>query len=315
VQAIWPLEEWAPDEVLRLAGALEEQSSHPLARSVVSAALGSHPFLPVARDVEETPGRGIRGRVEERMVAVGGSGWMEAHYPEASPAFAQHRGKKELSALVTMDGRAAGVIEFEDQIRPGVKGFVGRLRSLGLGPLVLLSGDNDANTQAAGRDLELDQAQGDLLARDKAERIEQLMAAGHRVVMLGDGTNDAPALSTATVGVALALGGGGISSSAADVVLLTDEPADLVSAIQISRDTMSICRQSVWAGLGLSLLAMAFAAGGAIQPTAGALIQEGIDVAVILNALRAGSAGWISSRRCRPSGAQPNSARIAPAGR
>ena len=107
------------------------------------------------------------------------------------------------------------------------------------------------------------------------------------VVMLGDGTNDAPALGTASVGVALASGGGGITAEAADVVILADDPRRLLEAIHFSRWTAHVARQSVLAGLGLSSVAMLLAGAGFIPPTAGALLQEGIDVAVIVNALRA----------------------------
>ena len=113
------------------------------------------------------------------------------------------------------------------------------------------------------------------------------MKEGERVLMVGDGTNDAPALSSATVGVALASGGGGITAEAADAVLLADDPIRLAEAIAISRRTLRLARQSIWAGLGLSGLAMIAAALGYIPPIAGALLQEAIDVAVIINALRA----------------------------
>jgi P-type E1-E2 ATPase len=259
-----------------------------MARTLVEAAGRRHSVLPAATGVVETPGQGVRGLVEGKTVVVGGRRWVAAQLPgPARELDSWVSPTAGVRAYVVVDGRVAAVVEYEDRIRTGVAALVARMRALGLAPLVLLSGDHSDNADAVARSVGMDSAEGDLLPGDKARRVTALQRAGHRVIMLGDGTNDAPALSTADVGVAMASGGGGITAEAADVILLADDPSQLGEAIMISRSTLRVARQSVWTGLGLSLGAMGFAAAGMITPVAGALLQEVIDVAVILNALRA----------------------------
>jgi cation transport ATPase len=148
------------------------------------------------------------------------------------------------------------------------------------------AGKAHAHTAAVARAIGVTEARGELLPSDKVDAVAAMVRDGERVVMVGDGTNDAPALSTATVGVALAGHGGGITAEAADVVILSDDVSRVVEAIRISRRTLRIARESIWVGLGLSAAAMVVAALGHIPPAVGALLQEGIDVAVIVNALR-----------------------------
>jgi P-type E1-E2 ATPase len=188
---------------------------------------------------------------------------------------------------VAIDGEAGGVIEFADRVRPDLRPFFADLHQLGIRRTMLLTGDREATAQAVAAEAGITEVYANLLPADKVAIVASLVDDGHRVVMVGDGTNDAPALSRATVGVALAAHGGGISAEAADVVVLADDLHRVTEAIKISRRTLRIARQSINVGLGLSLVAMGFAALGAIPPIAGALLQEAIDVAVILNALRA----------------------------
>jgi heavy metal translocating P-type ATPase len=288
VSGVLPAKGRHPREILRLAASVEQHSSHPMGQTLVQAALQKNITPPPATEVVETPGQGIRGRTEGIEVSVGGRAWIRRLFPQTATELDSLAGDDAgLRACVVIDGQAAAIITYEDRIRPSIVSLVSRLRSLGVAPLVLLSGDHEDNAERVAQRVGMDRAEGDLLPGDKARRVQELMGQGHTVVMLGDGTNDAPALSTADVGVALASGGGGISAEAADVVLLADNPAFLVDAVEISRATVRIARQSVGAGLGLSIVAMGFAAGGWISPVAGALLQEAIDVAVILNALRA----------------------------
>ncbi len=279
-------------EVLRLAAAVELRSSHVLARTVVDAANAVHVALPEADTVVEVAGRGIRGRVEGRDVLIGSVAYLEDHLPAVGAE--TRRWLADLGetngtarAGVAIDGTLAAILEFADQVRPEVPALLARLRAAGVRRTLLLTGDAGANAEAVGRALGFDAAEGDLLPQDKVTHVRALVEAGHSVVMLGDGTNDAPALSAATVGVALASGGGGVTAEAADVVLLADDPGRLAEAVAISRTTLGIARQSIWVGLGLSGLCMVIAALGHIPPTVGAVLQELIDVAVIVNALRA----------------------------
>jgi P-type E1-E2 ATPase len=156
--------------------------------------------------------------------------------------------------------------------------------------VLLISGDHDDNVQKVARDVGIAEAKGDQLPQDKVAAVKALEAEGRRVLMVGDGTNDAPALAAATVGVALAAHGGGISAEAASVVLLADDVMRVEEAVAIGQRTVRIAKQSIGAGLALSAAGMVVAALGYLPPTAGALVQEAIDVAVIVNALRAAGA-------------------------
>jgi P-type E1-E2 ATPase len=232
----------------------------------------------------------VSGTVGALEVAVGGWTFLASRYPGIEIELRQLRGaddRAELRAFVAADGHAAGIIEYADRVRPDLEGLMQRLRRLGLRRVVLLSGDDQANTDAVARAMGIEEAHGELLPEDKVAHVRRLVKAGEKVLMVGDGTNDAPALSSATVGIALASGGGGITAEAADAVLLADDPARVETAIAISRRTLRLARQSIWAGLGLSGVGMVAAGLGWLPPVAGALAQEGIDIAVILNALRA----------------------------
>jgi heavy metal translocating P-type ATPase len=277
-------------ELLRLAAGVEQGSGHLLARTVVEEALARGIVPAVGTEVVEAAGQGVSGIADGRRVTVGGWSYVLARSPGAEPslrALLAAAPPSRLRAYVAVDGLGTGVIEYADQLRPELAGFLDRLGRLGVRRTVLLSGDDQANVDAVGAAMGIAEAHGDLLPEAKVAYVHRLVKAGEKVLMVGDGTNDAPALSSATVGIALASGGGGITAEAADAVILADDPTRVAEAIAISRRTLRLARQSIWAGLGLSGAAMIAASLGYIPPTAGALLQEAIDVAVILNALRA----------------------------
>jgi heavy metal translocating P-type ATPase len=293
VRRIVPCPGWTEAEALRLAAALEHESGHLLARGVVTAAAArglAGAALPAATDVVEAPGRGLTGRVAGQRVSVGSRRYLYDAEPDTRAAIGaladRFAAEPGVRAYVAVDGRAAGMIEYADRIREDAAAMLADLRGLGLERAILLSGDNPANVQAVGRALAIADARADLHPGEKLGIVRELVDAGHRVLFVGDGTNDAPAMAAATVGVALAAHGGGITAEAAGVVLLADDLGRIPEAVRISRKTMRVARQSLIVGLGLSGVAMGFAALGRITPVAGALLQELIDVAVILNALR-----------------------------
>jgi heavy metal translocating P-type ATPase len=299
VRHVAPLGGRDPRAVLRLAASVEEGSGHLLARSVVRAAAASGVALAPASDVRESAGRGVIGVVDGQSVLVGSRGLVSEQAPSALAAFAAVSSAAGLRSLVVIDGDAAGVIEYADQLRPGLADFFTELRELGIRREVLLSGDSIAHTQAVAAEVGITEVRGDLLPGDKVAVVRELVGSGEKVVMIGDGTNDAPALTAADVGIALAGHGGGIVAEAADIVVLGSDVTRVADAIRIARRTLRIARQSIWVGLGLSGAAMGLAAVGLIEPVPGALLQEAIDVAVIVNALR--TSGAPRDEPCRES--------------
>jgi P-type E1-E2 ATPase len=245
--------------------------------------------MEAAIDVREDAGRGVHGIVAGHSVSVGALSHASEHAPMLDLELDSLAEKGEgLRAYVTVDSRLAGIVEYNDAVRHDVALLLREMQQMGVSRTLLLSGDQSTNVTAVAQQLGINEVAGDLLPDQKVRVVQDLVDANEKVLMIGDGTNDAPALSTATVGIALAgRSGGGITAEAADVVILADDMLRISEAIQISRRTMRIARQSIWVGLGLSAAAAAFAAAGFIAPTAGALLQEAIDLAVILNALRA----------------------------
>ena len=272
-------------EVLRLASGVEQGSGHLLARTLVSEAERRGIAMPVATAIVETPGRGVEGEIESLRVTVGARSFVDERNPDARLAIDDadktngDAGEAALRAYIAVAGVMAGYVEYADIVRPGMSRFIRDIRAAGVSRVMLLSGDRGPNVSAVAAAVGITEFRGDMLPEDKVEVVRRLIGEGETVVMMGDGTNDAPALGTASVGVALASHGRGIATEAADVILLADDPSRIMDGIEISRQTMHIARQSIWAGLGISAVGMVFAMLGYITPVAGAAIQEVVDLA------------------------------------
>ena len=275
--------------ILELASAVEHGSGHLLARTLVEEAENRGARVLRASAITEAPGRGVEGQVDGARVAVGARSFIAERFPSTQQMIQRVDSSSDASlrAYVAVDGKLSGIVEYADKIRIGIPDLVASLRKSGVRHVMLLSGDRSENARSIAGRVGISEAEGDMLPGDKVEVVKRLVDSGESVVMIGDGTNDAPALGTATVGVALASHGRGIATEAADVILLADDPARVLDAIDISRRTMRIARQSIWFGLAVSIVGMIFAAAGRLAPIAGAAVQEAVDLAVIINALRA----------------------------
>ncbi|HEX6255092.1 MAG TPA: heavy metal translocating P-type ATPase [Euzebyales bacterium] len=280
-----------PDELLRLAASVEQASAHVFADAIIDAARVRGLPLAFPDDVEERHGGGIAARVDGCRVRLGSAAWIADGGQLPEPVRSAHRRARLEGAsavVVGVDGDVAGVLLLDDPLRPESGGVVRRLRAAGVSHIAMLTGDDRSVAESVAAALALDDVWSDQTPGDKVDLVREWSDRDDRVtVMVGDGVNDAPALAGADVGIAMGARGAAASSEAADVVITVDRLDRLTEGITIARWTRRIAVQSVVAGMGLSLVAMVFAAAGGITVLAGAVLQEAIDVAVILNALRA----------------------------
>jgi heavy metal translocating P-type ATPase len=288
VTAVVPAGALPPEEILGLSASLDQVSGHVLAASIVRAAAEHGCPLALPEDVTEQPGQGIAGTVRGRLVKLGRASWAEVQGDPPWVGTVRRRARLDgaLTVFVAADGKPAGALLLEDRIRPDSRQTIRTIRRGGIRRIVLATGDRAEAADAVGTLTGVDEVLAGLTPAEKldAVRREQCRAP---VIMIGDGINDAPALALADVGIALGARGSTASSEAADAVLTVDQLGRVGDVASLARRTRRIALQSVLAGMGLSLAAMGAAAVGLLPAVWGALLQEAIDVAVILNALRA----------------------------
>jgi len=280
------------DQVLRLAASLDQVSPHVLASAIVRSALARGGTLDLPGDVEETTGQGIRGSVAGRQVTVGKASFCGVTgTPDwARPARRKARLDGALTVFVGVDGAPAGVLVFDDPLRPDAARTLRSLRRNGVDRIVMVTGDRMEVAATVGAVIGVDEV---LAERSPAEKLDVVRLETRRAptMMVGDGINDAPALALADVGVAMGARGATAASETADVVLTVDRLHRLGEAAVIARRTKRIAVESMVVGMGLSMTAMGVAAAGYLPAVWGALLQEVIDTAVVLNALRALGSG------------------------
>lgn len=274
-------------EVLRIAASLDQASKHIVAGTIVEEARRRGLELSVPSDVVEVPGDGITGLVDGRRVAVGGRRFVQKNtiatdFPTLRTT--QYSGK--LIVAVGVDGHMVGEMLLGDPVRQGMPQLLSDLRNRGIERIVLATGDRRSIAEATAAGLKFDDVRAELTPDMKSEIVRAERSSGS-VMMVGDGINDAPALAAADIGVAMGARGTPASSEAANVVVLVDRLDRILLAIDIAQRSRAIAYQSVLLGMGLSMVGMISAALGYLPPVQGALLQEVIDVAAIVNSLRA----------------------------
>jgi P-type Cu2+ transporter len=281
-----------PDEALRLAAAVERDSEHPLARAMVRSAEERGLRIPAAAQFQSTAGQGVRATVEGRALQMGGPNLLRAlgiDPPQDLRAAAQRYAERGQSAIWLIEGdRALAVFAIADAIRPESHEAVRRLHEAGI-EVVMLTGDSHAVAQAVASELGIDTVFAEVLPQDKAAKIEELQRQGKRVAMVGDGVNDAPALVTADVGVAIGAGTN-VAVEAGDVVLVRSDPRDVARIVRLSRASYRKMLQNLWWAAGYNIVAIPLAAGVLaaygilLAPAVGAILMSASTVIVAINA-------------------------------
>lgn len=290
VTDILPLNGVAEEQVLRLAGALERQSSHPLAQAVVRTVDERGLQTPAAQDVQNVAGRGIGGQVEGQAIQVGSLAFMHDTHISVEPgvvetiAALEQQGKSTM--LVAAGNRLVGVLALADQPRPQVASVLQQLSRLGVQKLVMLTGDNPQAAARIGAEVGVTDVRAELLPQDKLTAIQTLEREHGPLAMTGDGVNDAPALATATVGIAMGGAGTAVALETADVALMADDLSKLPFAVGLSRASRRIIVQNLAISLGVIGLLILTSVAGIVQLSGAVILHEGSTILVVLNALR-----------------------------
>ena len=290
VTDVVPLDGAKPDEILRVAAAVEQQSNHPLAMAIVRAAQERKLALPPVNGLENVPGQGVRGQVEGQPVWIGALRLFEANGGKPDENLRQTVTELESAGRTTMavrqDGTFLGVLALSDVPRPSVKDVLAHLRRLGVKRLIMLTGDNPAVAERIGQAVGVTEVRASLMPEDKLSAIQRLQQDYGAVAMVGDGVNDAPALATATVGVAMGGAGTAVALETADVALMADDLGKLPFAVGLSRASRAIIKQNLVVSLGVILFLIISSVLGLVQLTGTVILHEGSTVLVALNALR-----------------------------
>lgn len=276
--------ELSQDGLLRLAAAADRRSAHPLAKVIVDHAADKKLSMPEPEQYEQLQGRGVKAQIEGLNVLVGNAALLQEN---GVPLTAAVEGGGQTPIHIAVNGEFAGVIFIADELRPGAREALTKLKESGVKRIVMLTGDNAATAHAVAAEIGIDEVRADLMPEDKVSVIAELQKQGHRVAMIGDGVNDAPALARADVGIAMGGGGADAALEAADIALMTDDLGKIVVARAIARKAYRTVQENLFVGVGVvHVLGITAALLGWIGPIQAAIIHLGPDVLVFVNSVK-----------------------------
>lgn len=288
VTDIVPVERMGVDQLLSIAAAVEMHSTHPLAAAIVAKANAQSLSLPIAKDISSEPGFGVSGEVREERIRIG-------KFTEADRSGVSDELKSKINLLegsgktlvaITNETKLLGVLALADQIRPGAKSALEALHHRGVDELMMLTGDQPSTAKTIGDELGMDQVYANLSPEDKLDIVSSISSGGEVVCMIGDGVNDAPALSRASVGIAMGGARNQVALDTADIVLMSDDLGRLPYLIDLSRQTLSIIRQNFVIAFGVILGLITLTLVNVTTIALAILLHEGSTLLVVLNALR-----------------------------
>uniref|UniRef100_UPI00259B6B3A heavy metal translocating P-type ATPase n=1 Tax=uncultured Polaribacter sp. TaxID=174711 RepID=UPI00259B6B3A len=273
---------WGESEFMKYLMAMEEQSTHPIAKAILEYKADDKDFE--ASQVSEIAGKGLKGNVNGKPVLVGNKALMTANNIEVS---------KEIDTIVesivfvSIDNQFAGYVVIADELKEDAKETITALLKIGIKKIMMLSGDKDSITQKVASELNIQEAKGGLLPEDKLNEVEKLKQnSENKIAFIGDGINDAPVLAVSDVGIAMGGLGSDVAIETADVIIQTDQPSKMVKAIQIGRSTRKIVWQNIILAFGVKVIVLILGAGGLATMWEAVFADVGVALLAILNAVR-----------------------------
>jgi manganese/zinc-transporting P-type ATPase C len=283
-------EQWEPEQVLAYAASSEVHSRHPLAQAVIRSTEERHIQIPPHEECEAVLGMGMRTQADGRTLLLGSPALLRAEgVPvdgRATEWVTRLQAAAETPLLLAVDGHLVGLVSVRDAVRPEAAAVVAELRARGVERLVMLTGDHPATAAAVAGELGITEWQAEVMPDDKGDVVAALRQEGYRVAMVGDGTNDAPALALADVGIAMGVAGTDVAVETADVALAGDDLGKLVSVLELGDHAIGVIRQNYALSIAVNSVGLLVGAGGALSPVMAAVLHNASSVAVVANSAR-----------------------------